>query len=130
MKKNIVTALLLGMFMVPYVANGDDKGLVDPESSLVTESYGKITVLRAQPQGIEYGDSKDRLDAEVIFKLDKEPGKTFGIRYHEGVDPSIQFMAGLIREAFLNQLPITVLHNEVKGMRNKNIQVIYVEVTQ
>ncbi|RMH17562.1 MAG: hypothetical protein D6698_08220 [Gammaproteobacteria bacterium] len=127
MNRKLATAILIGIFLTPVLATADNKGLEDPEGAMVTESHGKITVLRSQPQGMEYGSGKNRLDAEVIFKLDKEPGKTFGIRLHEGTDPSIFYMTDLLREAFVNDLNVTVLHNKVEGV--VNYPVIWVEIT-
>ncbi len=127
-KKNIVTLFLVGLFLAPLSVMADDKGLDDPRGSLITESHGKITVLRSQPQGMEYGSGKNRLDAEVIFKLNEEPGKTFGIRLHEGVDPSMIYMTELLRDAFIHNFRVTVLHQNIEGVINN--PVTWVEISR
>ena len=39
---------------------------------------GKITSIRAQVEGLEFGDKGDFLDAEVLVKLDTAPDMTLG----------------------------------------------------
>ena len=51
------------------------RGLPDPG---VQEASGRVTFLRANDGG--YGPPDDHLDSDIIFMLDTQPGRAFGIK--------------------------------------------------
>ena len=89
---------------------------------------GKVTSIRAQTQGLEYGDKSDFLDAEVLVKLDSAPEMTFGYRYHDNSQPSLTLMADLLKEAYINGLPVKIFHTQLPQKRNQAI--IWVELSK
>lgn len=89
---------------------------------------GKITSIRAQVEGLEFGDKGDFLDAEVLVKLDTAPDMTLGYRYHEKHSPSLALMADLLKEAYLNDLPVTIFHTQLPKKMNQTI--IWVELSK
>jgi len=95
-------------------------------ASIVTT--GKITSIRAQIEGLEYGGKNDFLDAEILVKLDSAPEMTFGYRYHENPSPSLALMADLLKEAYLRDLPVKILHTQLPQKKNQTI--IWVELSK
>ena len=89
---------------------------------------GKITSIRAQVEGLEYGGKADFLDAEVLVKLDSAPEMTFGFRHHENTSPSLALMTDLLKEAYLRGLPVTILHTQLPMKKNQTI--IWVELSK
>src|SRR5690606_15350765 len=43
----------------------------------VSSTVGKVTLLRVHDVGTKFGPPSDQLDAEVIVKVDSEPGRSF-----------------------------------------------------
>jgi len=86
---------------------------------------GKITLFRAQTEGLEIGNEKDFLDAEVLVTLDTEPGKVFGIRYHE-TKPATGAIVDTLREAYINNKPVTIQHRFSPG--KTNLKIIWVQL--
>ncbi len=86
---------------------------------------GNITLFRAQTEGLEIGDKKDFLDAEVLVTLDSEPGKVFGIRYHEN-KPANGAIIDTLREAYINNKPVTIQHRFSPG--KTNLKIIWVQL--
>jgi len=91
-------------------------------------STGKITSIRAQIEGLEYGDKEDFLDAELLVKLDSAPEMTFGFRHHEKNSPSLDMMADLLKEAYFRGLPVKILHTQLPKKKNQTI--IWVELSK
>jgi len=89
---------------------------------------GKITSIRAQIEGLEFGDKGDYLDAEILVKLDSAPKMVFGYRYHEKASPSLALMADLLKEAYLHDLPVTIFHTQLPQKKNQTI--IWVELSK
>jgi hypothetical protein len=89
---------------------------------------GKITNIRAQTQGLEYGDKTDYLDAEILVGLDSAPEMKFGYRYHDNDSPSLTLMSDLLKEAYLHDLPVTIFHTQLPQKKNQTI--IWVELSK
>lgn len=91
------------------------------------KSSGKITTFRVQTEGLEFGTEKDRLDAEVLVRLDSTPNQTFGVRLHGGSSPASIAMTDILKEAYLRNLPVTIFHVQPPG-RN-NVTILWVELS-
>ena len=118
-------ALLMNSIAAVADVNPDMDAHVQGQSIITT---GKITSIRAQTQGLEYGDKSDFLDAEVLVKLDTAPEMTFGYRYHDNTQPSLSLMADLLKDAYINGLPVKILHTQLPQKRNQTI--IWVELSK
>jgi hypothetical protein len=62
---------------------------------------GKIIFLRAHRYGSGYGPSKDRMDTEVVVKLNTDPNRTYSFQLRQNDElPAHQAMFQLLRDAF------------------------------
>lgn len=95
-------------------------------ASIVTT--GKITSIRAQIEGLEFGHKEDFLDAEILVRLDSAPEMTFGYRYHENASPSLALMADLLKEAYFRGVPVKLFHTQLPQKKNQTI--IWVELSK
>ena len=130
MKRIVLLAVLpVILFLGSTVTVADVNPDMDSHAqgaSIITS--GKITSIRAQIEGLEYGGKEDFLDAELLVKLDSAPEMTFGFRYHEKNTPSLDLMAGLLKEAYFRDLPVNILHTQLPKKKNQTI--IWVELSK
>ncbi len=89
---------------------------------------GTLTAYRVQTEGMEFGAGSERLDAEVLVRLDSTPGKIYGVRLHQGSSPSTLAMVETLREAYLRGLPVTLFHIQPPDRHNVNI--LWVELSR
>lgn len=76
---------------------------VDTDSPLgsVLAAEGVVTILRMHERGTMFGPPTDRIDVEVVFKLNSEPRKAFGFQLRD--DPrqhAHRGMLDVLRDAF------------------------------
>lgn len=121
----IPVMLLLNSIMAVADVNPDMDSHVRGASIV---SSGKITSIRAQIEGLEYGDKADFLDAELLVRLDSAPEMTFGFRYHENSSPALSLMADLLKEAYFKGVPVKILHTQLPKKKNQTI--IWVELSK
>ena len=126
-KVNLLMLLMAGM-MLSLTGNAvyadTPKSLMDTHGHTAIVS-GKITLFRAQVEGLEIGPADDRLDAEALVTLDSQPGKVFGIRHHEEV-AATENIIDTLREAYLHNLPVTIEHGIAPG--KNNLKIIWVQL--
>ena len=116
-----IVALLLS---IPLAQADTPSSLRGEHAAMVTLS-GKISLFRAQIQGLEIGPPNDRLDAEVLVTLDSRPDTVFGISYHKE-DPAARTMIETLREAYLHDMPVTVQAPLMPG--RKHLRLIWVQL--
>lgn len=67
----------------------------------VSAAVGNLTLLRVHDVGTKFGAPGDQLDAEVIIRLDTEPGHSFGFQLRSDADgESNEGMLELLQDAF------------------------------
>ena len=72
-------------------------------------SEGKLTFLRAHDVGTGFGPPTDFLDVEVVFILDSVPQGAFGFQLRtDANEPVREAMVGLLRDAYVNNLKVSV----------------------
>ena len=72
-------------------------------------SQGKLTFLRAHDVGTGFGPPSDQLDVEVVFMLDSVPKGAFGFQLrNDANEPVREAMVGLLRDAYVNNLKVSV----------------------
>jgi hypothetical protein len=113
------------LFLTMSLAHADTPGSLRGEHGAQTTLSGKITLFRAQIQGLEIGPPNDRLDAEVLVTLDSQPDTVFGISYHKE-DPAARTMIETLREAYLHDMPVTVQAPMLPG--RKHLRLIWVQL--
>jgi hypothetical protein len=83
----------------------------------VTTVKGKITLLRVNEDSA-YGPPNDRLDAEVIVKLENDP-KAFGLKLKPSDKlPVDQAMFALLQDAFNSNETVYLTFEESPGKQN------------
>ena len=87
---------------------------------------GLVEFLRVHELGSGWGGGgSNPIDAEVIFKLDTEPRKAFGIPLRSGDTlPAHEAMYSLVRDAFVGDLRLHIEFLEVPTPPNQNSLVI------
>ncbi len=76
--------------------------------SNLLEKTGKIVFLRAHDVGTKFGPPNDQLDVEAVFCLNAIADGAFGFQLrNDGNLPARQAMFSLLRDAFVNNLPVT-----------------------
>lgn len=72
-------------------------------------SQGKLTFLRAHDVGTAFGPPNDQLDVECVFMLDSVPQGAFGFQLRTDANgPVREAMVGLLRDAYVNNLKVSV----------------------
>ena len=72
------------------------------------EKTGKIVFLRAHDLGTGFGPPTDQLDVEAVFCLNAIADGAFGFQLRNDNNlPARQAMFSLLRDAFVNNLPVT-----------------------
>ena len=76
--------------------------------SNLLEKTGKIVFLRAHDLGTGYGPPNDALDVEAVFILNAIGDGAYGFQLrNDDKLPARQAMFSLLRDAFVNNLPVT-----------------------
>jgi hypothetical protein len=76
--------------------------------SNLLEKTGKIVFLRAHDLGTGYGPPNDALDVEAVFILNAIGDGAYGFQLRNDNNlPARQAMFSLLRDAFVNNLPVT-----------------------
>jgi hypothetical protein len=79
----------------------------------VQSASGRVTFLRVNDGG--FGPPTDFLDAEVIFMMDTQPQRAFGIKLE---NPAREGMLALLRDAFTNNFNVSIDYNQVLSRFN------------
>jgi hypothetical protein len=67
----------------------------------LVQTTGKLTFLRVHDLGTAFGPPLDRIDVEVVMKLDTEPDRAMGFQLrNDGKRFARQGMLDLLRDAF------------------------------
>jgi hypothetical protein len=84
-------------------------------------SQGKLTFLRVHEVGSAFGPPSDRIDAEVIARLDSVPDRGLGFQLREdGNRPVRQGMLDLLRDAFENDTTTRIEYELDEDAGKKN----------
>ena len=87
--------------------------------SNLLEKTGKIVFLRAHDLGTRFGPPNDQLDVEAVFCLNAIADGAFGFQLRNDNNlPARQAMFSLLRDAFINNLPVTADYNIDPGKKN------------
>jgi hypothetical protein len=87
--------------------------------SNLLEKTGKIIFLRAHDLGTGYGPPNDQLDVEAVFILNAIGDGAYGFQLrNDGNLPARQAMFSLLRDAFVNNLPVTADYLIDPGKQN------------
>jgi hypothetical protein len=83
------------------------------------QSTGKLTFLRVHDVGTAFGPQSDRIDVEVVMKLNAAPERAMGFQLrNDGNRPARQGMLDLLRDAFNHNWTVSVDYNLDDGRKN------------
>ncbi len=83
------------------------------------QSTGKLTFLRVHDVGTAFGPPADRIDVEVVMKLNTVPARAMGFQLrNDGNRPARQGMLDLLRDAFNQNWTVSVDYNLDTGKNN------------
>jgi hypothetical protein len=83
------------------------------------ERTGRLVFLRAHDLGSAYGPPSDQLDVETVFMLDNMTSGAYGFQLRNDDNlPARQAMFDLLRDAFVNNLPVTADYLLEPGRQN------------
>ena len=83
------------------------------------QSTGKLTFLRVHDVGTGFGPPSDRIDVEVVMKLNSVPERAMGFQLRDdGNRPARQGMLDLLRDAFNQKWTVSVDYNLEDGRKN------------
>jgi hypothetical protein len=127
MRKLFATSLLTAgalafsaIGVADITAAGGDVGGEAPHAHAAATT-GKVTMLRVQRQGVEYGPKEDRLDAEVLVQLDTRQKGVLGLRVHDNSGQAIAEMIEVLKTAYASGQPVTIFHTDKPGAENEEI---------
>lgn len=70
-------------------------------ATVLVTSEGKVTFLRVHERGTGFGPESDKIDVEVVARLDSVPDRGLGFQLRTDENqPVRQGMLGLLRDAF------------------------------
>ena len=86
-----------------------------------------MTLLQAHDRESGYGAPPDFIDADAVFQLDTEPGRTFGFTMRDDADRvAHQAMFDLLRHAFDHSHPVQADVDLAAGMNNGRAQRVWI----
>lgn len=85
----------------------------------VEATTGKVTFLRINRVGGNYGPPSDNLDAEVIIKMSSKPGYAFGFKLRKDDDQlTHQGMLMILRESFTSDRNVKIEYTKEGSKKN------------
>ena len=83
------------------------------------QGSGRINFMVIQEAGVPYGPPSDSIASEVVIKLDSLPNNAFGFSLRNNANlPSHQAMLDILRDAFFNNIPVTIDYNIIPPKTN------------
>ena len=80
---------------------------------------GQLTLLRVHDVGTQYGPPKDRIDVEVVIRLNTRPGQAFGFKLRNDTNALVhQGMLDLLRDAYVNNWTVNIDYLIDPGKKN------------
>lgn len=132
MKAKTITAFIASSLLASSLAFADTpQGLERTDQGThaghSVEVKGKVTLFRIQEPGMNIGTGTDKLDADVLVTIDSQPDKVFGIKLEKDSAANRE-MVETLRQAYMNDVPITLQHRLSPG--KKNVSISWVELTR
>ena len=114
------------MFASCAVFADSPKSIENPDRHSV-EVKGKIKLYRVQIQDMNLGEGKNAADAEVFVTLDSKPGMVYALQIKGDTPPSNQVIADTLRDAYINNIPVTLYH-QIGVDRDNNFKILMVQM--
>ena len=118
----VLTLLMYG----PGVLADSPKTIASPDRHSV-EAKGKISLYRVQVEGMEMGEGKNKVDAEVFVTLDSKPGMVYSLQLHADSPASNKVIADTLRDAYINKISVTLYH-QMSISQDNNLKILMVQM--
>ena len=124
--KNMWMATLLIVLMSSIAMADSPKSLATPDRHSV-EVKGKINLFRVQVDGMNLGEGTSAAKAEVFVTLDSKPGMVYALQINGGTSPTNKVIADTLRDAYINNLPVTLYH-QMAIKKDNNFKILMVQL--
>ena len=118
-KSSLLTCIASGMLLAFSNTSADTPALVGKHDH-AKQISGKVTMFRTQEKGLEIETGGEKIDAEILVQLDAEPKMVFTLPLHEP-DPARKEMIETLRQAYINDTPVTIEHKLAVGKKTAQI---------
>jgi len=127
--KQFLTTTLLVMFGLGLtgISMADSPVALDKPDSHSVEVKGKVNMYRVQIEGMNFGKSSEKAEAEVFVTIDTKPGMIYALQVHNDSPASNKVMADTLRDAYINKLPVTLYH-QIAVNRSNNYKILMVQL--
>jgi len=102
----------------------DVMGVENTSGTTPENTCGLVSFLRVHQLLSGYGPADDRIDGEVVFKVEGRPDEAFGFKLRDDPDgPSHEAMFSLLKLAYLHRLTVwfDYVRDTAAGKRNGRI---------
>jgi hypothetical protein len=123
----VLTLLLLCAFSLAMADSPVDLNTPDRHS---VEVKGKIKLFRVQVEGLNLGTGANKADGEVFVTLDSEPKMVYTLQLHSDSPKTNQIMADTLRDAYINDIPVTIYHQMSIKNKNNNLKILMVQMSR
>ena len=121
-----IPALMFGLFF-SVSSFADSPVSVDKPDSHSVEVKGKVSLYRVQVEGMNMGAATDKVNAELFVSLDSNPDMVYALDLTSKSPASNKVIADTLRDAYINQLPITLYH-QIDFKKKNNFKILMVQV--
>lgn len=115
------------LFANGAIALADSPKTIDAPDRHSVEVKGKISLYRVQVEGMNLGEGKDLANAEVFVSLDSRPGMVYSLQIHGDSPLSNKVIADTLRDAYVNNLPVTIYH-QMAINKDNNFKILMVQL--
>jgi len=94
--------------------------VLEADAAQLYGAKGKLTLLRVHALGSGFGPPQDKIDVEVVIRLDSKPGESFGFQLRDNNDDTAvrRAMFDLLRDAFKNNWTVYIDYWMDAGKKN------------
>lgn len=94
--------------------------VLEADAAKLYSAKGKLTLLRVHALGSAFGPPQDKIDVEVVIRLDSKPGESFGFQLRDNNDDTAvrRAMFDLLRDAFKNNWTVSIDYWMDAGKKN------------
>jgi len=126
--KIISLAVLATIFSIPAAMADSPKSINAPDRHSV-EVKGKINLYRVQVEGMQLGEGKNKSNSEVFVTLDSNPKMIYTLAIHKDSPQSNRVIADTLRDAYVNNLPVTLYH-QISMTQDNNYKILMVQMSR
>jgi len=126
---NLIVLAAILIFGYGSVVFADSPKTIENPDRHSVEVKGKISLYRVQIQDMKLGEGKNATDAEVFVTLDSKPGMVYALQVKGDSPPSNQVIADTLRDAYINNIPVTLYH-QIAMDRDNNFKILMVQLAR